>query len=134
MVARRSSRNNCCLLIIHSTTSQKVIGADLGVPADTKLLLTKHYSKIIIFEKLRISRVIPRKSPSFPKVLTVQNRLKITKNNSQGIIFGIISCQRVSAGFLSEPRSGSKPDCPYKWNEYLGVCRGSTFSSDQVLY
>ena len=65
------------------------------LPSDTKLLLTKNYSKIIIFEKLRISRVIPRKSPSFPKILTVQNRLKITKNNSQGIIFVIISCQRV---------------------------------------
>ena len=54
--------------------------------------LTKNYSKIIIFEKLRISRVIPRESPSFPKILTVQSRLKITKNNSQGIIFVIISC------------------------------------------
>ena len=29
------------------------------VPSDTKLLLTKNYSEIIIFGKLRISRVIP---------------------------------------------------------------------------
>ena len=65
-----------------------------NIPSDTKLLLTKNYSKIIIFEKLRISRVIPRKSPSFPKILRVQTRLKITKNNSQGIIFVIISCQK----------------------------------------
>ena len=31
----------------------------LSLPSDTKLLLTKNYSKIIISEKLRISRVIP---------------------------------------------------------------------------
>ena len=29
------------------------------VPSDTKLLLTKNYSEIIIFEKLRVSYVIP---------------------------------------------------------------------------
>ena len=29
------------------------------VPSDTKLLLTKNYTEIIIFGKLRISRVIP---------------------------------------------------------------------------
>ena len=73
-------------------------GDKSGVPSDTKLLLIKNYSKIIIFEKLRISRVIPRKSPSFPKILTVQNRLKITKNDSQGIIFVIISCRGVQVG------------------------------------
>ena len=31
----------------------------VALPSDTKLLLTKNYSKIIIFEKLRISYVIP---------------------------------------------------------------------------
>ena len=31
----------------------------LDLPSDTKLLLTKNYSKTLIFEKLRISRVIP---------------------------------------------------------------------------
>ena len=66
------------------------------VPSDTKLLLTKNYSKIIIFEKLRISRVISRKSLSFLEILKVQIHSKITKNNSQGIIFAIISCQRVN--------------------------------------
>ena len=69
------------------------------LPSDTKCLLTKNYSKIIIFEKLRISRV---KSPSLPKILRVQNRLKITKKNSQGIIFVIISCQRVNGTNGSE--------------------------------
>ena len=43
-------------------------------------------------------RVIPWKSPSFPKIWGVQNRLKITKNNSQGITFVPISCQRVGGG------------------------------------
>ena len=39
------------------------------LPSDTKFLLTKKYSKIIIFEKLRISRVISRKSLSFLEIL-----------------------------------------------------------------
>ena len=63
-------------------------------------LLTKNYFKIIIFEKLRISRVIPWKSPPFPKNLRVQNRLKITKTNSQGIMFVIISCQRAFKNYF----------------------------------
>ena len=65
------------------------------LPSDTKLLLAKNYSEIIIFEKLRISCVIPWKNPSFPEISRVQNPSRITKNNSQGIIFVIISCQRV---------------------------------------
>ena len=65
------------------------------LPFDTKLLLTKNYFEIIIFEKLRISRVISGKSLSFLETLRVQIPSKITKNNSQGIIFAIISCQRV---------------------------------------
>ena len=68
---------------------------DLHVPSDTKLLLTKNYSKIIIFGKLRISRAIPGKCLSFLDISRAQNDSKITKNNSQGIIFVIISCQRV---------------------------------------
>ena len=66
------------------------------LPSDTKLLLTKNYSEIIIFEKLRISRVISGKSLSFTEILRAQFPSKITKNNSRGIIFVIISCQRVS--------------------------------------
>ena len=79
------------------------------VPSDTKLLLTKNYFEIIIFEKLRVSRVISGKSLSFSEILRGQIPSKITKNNSQGIICVIISCQRVSqlklcsAGIL-EPR------------------------------
>ena len=65
------------------------------LPSDTKLLLTKNYFQIIIFQKLRISRVIPRKDRYFPEILRVQTPSKITKNNSQGIIFVILSCQRV---------------------------------------
>ena len=64
-------------------------------PSDTKLLLTKNDSEIIIFGKLRISRVIPWKCLSFLDISRAQNPSKITKNNSQGIIFVIISCQRV---------------------------------------
>ena len=65
------------------------------LPSDTKVLLTKNYSKIIIFEKLRIPYVIPWKSLSFQEISRAQDPSKITKNNSQGIIFVIISCQRV---------------------------------------
>ena len=57
------------------------------LPSDAKLLLTKNYSEIIIFEKLRISRVIPWKCLSFLDISRGQNASKITKNNSQGIYF-----------------------------------------------
>ena len=67
--------------------------------SDTKLLLTKNYFEIIIFEKLRIPRVISGKSLSFLEILRVQIPSKITKNNSQGIIFVIISCQRVFCNY-----------------------------------
>ena len=36
-------------------------------------------TEIIIFEKLRISRVIPRKSLSFPETVRVQDTSEITK-------------------------------------------------------
>ena len=39
------------------------------LPSDTKLLLTKNYSEIIILGKLRISRVIPWKCRSFLDIL-----------------------------------------------------------------
>ena len=44
----------------------------LELPSDTKLLLTKNYSEIIIFEKLRISRVLSGKRLSFPEISRVQ--------------------------------------------------------------
>ena len=66
------------------------------LPSNTKLLLTKNYSKIVIFGKLRISRVIPGKCLSFLDISRAHNDSKITTNNSQGIIFVIISCQRVT--------------------------------------
>ena len=65
------------------------------IPSDTKLLLTKTYFEIIIFEKLRISRVISGKGLSFLEIFRVQIPSKLRKINSQGIIFAIISCQRV---------------------------------------
>ena len=47
------------------------------------------------FGKLRISRVIPWKCLSFLDISRARNASTIMKNNSQGIIFVIISCQRV---------------------------------------
>ena len=67
-----------------------------AIPSDTKLLLTKNYFEIIIFKNLRISRVISGKSLSFLKILRVQLPSKITKNNSQGIIF-VISPSRLKS-------------------------------------
>ena len=46
------------------------------IPSDTKLLLTKNNSEIIIFEKLRISRVIPSKSLYFLDISRAQNSSK----------------------------------------------------------
>ena len=51
-------------------------------------------------KKLRISRVIPWKYLSFLDISRAQKPSEITKNNSQGIIFVIISCQRVIYVFL----------------------------------
>ena len=81
------------------------------IPSDTKLLLTKNYSEIIILGKLRISRVIPWKCRSFLDILRAQNPSKITKNNSQGIIFVIIPCQRVEGPGCpgrKSPKNGEK--------------------------
>ena len=66
-----------------------------ALPPDTKLLLTKNYSEVIIFAKITNSTSNPRKCPYFLEILRVQNASNITKNNSQGIIFVIISCQRL---------------------------------------
>ena len=67
-----------------------------------KINTHESYSEIVIFEKLRISYPIPWKSPPFPEILKVRTPSKITKNNSQGIIFVIILGQRVSCwGFSS---------------------------------
>ena len=88
---------------------------------DTKLLLTKNYSEIIIFEKLRISRVISWKSLSFLEILRVQIPPKITKNNSQGIIFAIISCQRVRAGKKQYPPA-QKPKASCNLGLYSHSC------------
>ena len=67
----------------------------VNAPSATKLLLTKKMSEIFIFEKLQITHAISWKTRSFSEISRTQNSSKITKNNSQGIIFGIISRQRV---------------------------------------
>ena len=52
-------------------------------------------SEIIIVEKLRNSRAISGKSVSFQEILRAQIPSKITTTSSQGIIFVIVTCQRV---------------------------------------
>ena len=65
------------------------------LPSDTKLLLTKNYSEIIIFVKITNFTRNFLKESLFLEILRVQNASQTTKNNSQGVIFAIISCQRV---------------------------------------
>ena len=67
----------------------------LQVPSDTKLLLWKNYSEIINFVKITNFTRNSLKMSLFAGDSRVQNASKITKNNSQRIIFVIISCQRV---------------------------------------
>ena len=68
--------------------------------------------------KLRISRVIPWKWLSFLDILRAQSPSKITKKNSQGIIFAIVSCQRV-------------PDCAFCSSiELEGLCFAAYSSRD----
>ena len=62
--------------------------------ADTKLLLTKNYSEIIIFGKITNLTRNSLKMSFFPGHFESTKSLKnYEKNNSQGIIFVIISCQ-----------------------------------------
>ena len=65
------------------------------IPSDTKLLHTKIALKYLFLQKLRISPVIPWKYLPFLEILRAQHPSKITKNNSQGIHFAIISCQKI---------------------------------------
>ena len=58
------------------------------------------------------SRVISGKSLSFPEILRGQIPSKITKNNSQGIIFVIISCQRVIKGWMGRELQMQKMRSP----------------------
>ena len=84
------------------------------LPSDTKLLLTNNYFEMIIFEKLRISRVISGKSLSFLEILRVQIPSKITKNNSQGNYF--------RNNFVSDGR------CIVKTSDFTrGVCKNRGF-------
>ena len=74
--------------------SETLSEADFPLRGSWSCWLTKNYSDAFIFEKLRVSRVIPWKSLSFQEILRVQQS---SKNYSQGIIFVIISFQRLMA-------------------------------------
>ena len=65
------------------------------VPSDTKLLLTKNYSERIILRKITNLTRNSLKMSFFPGHSESTNPSEITKNNSQGILFVTISCQRV---------------------------------------
>ena len=82
------------------------------LPFDTKLLLTKNYSEIIIFGKITNLTRNSLKKSLFPGDFENKKSLTNYEKNSQGIIFVIISCQRVKGGFVKGwfwrmcPRSG----------------------------
>ena len=69
-----------------------------GVKCKHNIVTHKNDSEITIVQKIMnfICNFMKKKSPSFPEILRVQNCSGTTKNNSQGILFVIISCQRVS--------------------------------------
>ena len=77
-------------------------------PLTQNYYLRKMFLKLYYLQKLRISRVIPQKSRPFPEILRAQNPSKIAKNNSQGIIFVIILCQRASLMRLMPPMPSSQ--------------------------
>ena len=68
------------------------------LPSDTKLLLKEKFVAMIIFPKVRISRVIPGRSLSFLEILRRELPQKLReKNNSQETI----SCQSIAC-FLGD--------------------------------
>ena len=69
--------------------------SDTPLPSDTKLLLMKKKLNKYFWKITNFTRNFSGKSLSFPEIVRVQIPAKITKNNSRGIIFVIISCQRV---------------------------------------
>ena len=74
------------------------------LPSDTKLLLTKNYFEIIIFGKITNLTRNSSKMSFFPGHFESSKALKnYKKKNSQGIIFVIISCQRVNRQKLPSP-------------------------------
>ena len=93
---KRGCRN--CVASVFSVFFRFFPFFHLSVPL-TKLLLTKNYSEITTFEKLRISYVISGISHSFPEIFKGAQFPKNYENNSQGIIFVIILCQRVFSVF-----------------------------------
>ena len=62
----------------------------IHIPSDTKLLLTKDYSEIFIFEKLRISRVISGKKSFFPGDFEGANSLQELRKIILGELFSVI--------------------------------------------
>ena len=79
----------------------------------------QNYSEINVFEKLRIWYVMSLKKSLFPVDFEGAKPPEIiTKNNSQGIIFVIISCQRVSTFLVMEWcfRYSETPLSPVSWH------------------
>ena len=77
------------------------------LPSDTKSLLMKNHSEIIIFVKITKFTRNSLKKSLFPGNCESVKGLKNYKKNSQGIIFVIISCQRVSFTSVFIVRSGA---------------------------
>ena len=67
----------------------------LFLPSGTNLLLTKNFSEIILFVKITNFTRNSLKKSFFPGNLESATSLKNYKKNSRGVIFVIISCQRV---------------------------------------
>ena len=96
------------------------------LPSDTKILLTKNYSKISIFGKITNLTRNSLGNVFLPWTFREDKMTqKLRKNNSQGIIFVIISCQRVHFLELQLPWPGTGVLCGKSlkvlWEVLLGV-------------
>ena len=95
------------------------------IPSDTKLLLTKSYFEIIIFERFWFSRVISGKSMSFPEILRGQipQQLRFSGNYLRSN-FGSEGTRPICMTYLSvmyQGHSKGGSSCIYRWSSLLTV-------------
>ena len=87
----------CTPILVHESwvrTARE--GPRSAEASDTRVLLTKNYSEIILFVKITNFTRNSLKKSLFPQEdFESAQRLKTTKNDYQGIIFVVISCQKV---------------------------------------
>ena len=114
--ARIDSRESRCESPVPLTTVHFLrllqIARKLKYPLTQNNYFRKIILKLLLSENYEPHTRNSLKMFSFLDISRGQNASKITKNNSQGVIFVIISCQRVTHVFLNRVQqtvSGNKP-------------------------